>query len=180
MPSATTEPLDPVRGEWAIDARARSQRLMLALYKFGLARGYDVAAGPDGPADLNSSVYAVLVSVSFSLWRAACLTEMRPRNWPEALRDAQALLETVLKSNAVFVTTEHTLQGWTGGYYLNNIRLRLRDILDREVLANRVGREDLEAVTAIELVREDPTETWNRLYDVAERVLERLTRSPDA
>jgi hypothetical protein len=180
MSSAKTEPLDPVRGQWAIEARARSQRLMLTLYKFGLARGYDVPAGHESLADLSSSVYAMLVSVSFSLWRAAFLTEMRPRTWPEALRDAQELLETVLKSNAVPATTEHTLQGWTGGYYLNNIRLRLRDILDREMFVDREGREDLEVVTAIELVRGNPTETWNRLCDVAERALKRLTGSADA
>lgn len=180
MPSAKTEPLDPLRGQWAIEARARSQRLMLALYKFGLARGYDVAVGREGPADLSSSVYAMLVSVSFSLWRAAFLTEMRPRTLSEALRDAHELLENVLKSNAVLVTTEQTLQGWTGGYYLSNIRLRLRDILEREVLAHRVGREELEVVAAIELVLGNPTETWNRLYEVAERVLERLTGLPVA
>ena len=180
MPSPTTEPLDPLRGQWAIDARTRSQHLMLALYTFGRARGYDVAAGPHEPADLDSSIYALLGSVSFSLWRAAFLTEMRPRTWPEALRDTQELLETVLKSNAVLLSTEQQLQGWTGGYHLNNVRLRLRDILDREALANRVGREEVEAVTAIELVRENPADTWNRLYDVAARVLARLTGLPDA
>jgi hypothetical protein len=179
MPSAKTDPLDPLRGQWAIDARARSQRMMLALYKFGRARGYEVASGHENPPDLNSSVYGLLVSVSFSLWRAAFLTEMRPRTWPEALRDAQELLEDVIKSNAVPFTTEQHLQGWTGGYYLNNARLRLRDVLDREVVAQRVGREELEAVTAIELVRENPTETWNKLYEVAERVLGRLTGSAD-
>ena len=180
MPSAKTEPLDPLRGQWAIDARTSSQRLMLALYKFGRARGYEVVAGPrEDPADLDSSVYALMVSVSFSLWRVAFLTEMRPRTWPEALRDAQELLENVLRSNAVPFTSEQNLQGWTGGYFLNNARLRLRDILDREALANRVGREEFEAVTAIELVRENPTETWNRLYEIAERVLERLTGSSD-
>jgi hypothetical protein len=153
--------------------------MMLALYTFGRARGYEVAVGHEDPVDLNSSVYALLVSVSFSLWRVAFLTEMRPRTWPEALRDAQELLENVLKNNAVLFTTEQHLQGWTGGYYLNNARLRLRDVLDREVLAQRVGREELEAVTAIELVRENPTETWNRLFEIAERVLGRLTGSPD-
>jgi hypothetical protein len=179
MPSARTEPLDPLRGQWAIDARARSQRMMLALYRFGRARGYEIAVGHQDPVDLNSSIYALLVSISFSLWRVAFLTEMRPRTWPEALHDSQELLENVLRSNAVLFTTEQQLQGWTGGYYLNNARLRLRDVLDREVLAQRAGRDELEAVAAIELVRENPTETWNRLYEITERVLGRLTGSSD-
>ena len=154
--------------------------MMLGLYKFGRARGYEVGVGHEEPADLDSSVWALLVSVSFSLWRVAFLTEIRPRTWPEALRDSQELLDNVLKSNAVLFTTEQSLQGWTGGYYLNNARLRLRDVLDREVVAQRARSEELEAVTAIELVRENPTETWNRLYEIAERILQRLTGSSGA
>src|SRR5262245_54395068 len=112
---------------WAIEARAQSQRLLLALRDFGQVKGYDK---PDlnVKASQESRTWSSLVGAAFSLWRAAFLAKVPTPTWGGALHSAQQLLDDVLATNAIAFSTEHRLLGWTAGYYLNNAKLRLEDI----------------------------------------------------
>ena len=163
------EPIPIDRLDWAIGARARSQKLLLALYDYGNREGYG------SPESAQAWLFSSLVAVAFALWRAAFLADSPTRTWPEALRDAQELLETVLRTNTISFGTEHTLQGWTAGYYLKNAKLRLEDIFRSQRKSDRAGaEEDLTRVEGISLMETDPHETWNLFCGEAERLAQQL------
>lgn len=148
---------------WAIEARARSQRLLLALYEFVGERD-SVSLG----ASEESKVFGSLVGVAFSLWRAAFLADMPTRTWEQALEDTQELLAAVLTTNTIAFTTEYKLQGWTGGFYLTNARLRLESALGFRVKSGHATAEDVDRVRAVTLFGTDPRETWKILCLEAE------------
>jgi hypothetical protein len=163
-----SEPIRTERLNWAIEARARSQRLLLALYTFGEQRGYG------SPDSAEAGVFSTLVGVAFSLWRAAFLADVPTRTWPEALRDAQELLSTVLATNAVTFGTEHKLQGWTAGYYLRNAKLRLQEAVEGRGESGQANAADIERVKGISLMGTDPHETWTLFCAEAERLARQL------
>ncbi len=149
---------DPERIEWAIGARARSQRLLLGLYEFGIDERF-------GPHDSrNAKVFSSLVACAFCLWRAAFLTDAPTRQWSESLDDARGLLKEVLTTNAVAFSTEHRLQGWTAGFYLTNVILRLKGL----------PHVNVKRVAAISLMGTNPHETWTELCDETEKVAEKI------
>jgi hypothetical protein len=152
---------------WAIAARERSQRLLLALYDFG-QQNSELTERP------KTEVFSLLVGVAFSLWRAAFLTDMPTREWPEALRDARKLLKTVLSTNAIGFSTEHNLQGWMGGYYLQNVKLRLQDAQRRQIESGQARPEDFARVEGISLMGTDPHQTWMLFCEEAERLARQL------
>ena len=109
-----------------------------------------------GPSDSdNTRVFTTVVGAAFSLRRAALLTDAPTRQWPGALHDAQELLDTLLKTNALAFTTEHRLQGWTAGYYLKNAKLRLEEALQRLVETGRISAESLRQAQAVSLMGTD-------------------------
>jgi hypothetical protein len=143
------------RLEWAIAARARSQRLLLALWEWKA----------DGRGKPEIDLFSTLVGVAFSLWRAAFLTSMPTRTREEAHDDAHGLLESLLSTNSILFGQEHKLQGWTGGYYLNNAKLRLIEIYGRAGIGSR---DDAKRVDDIKLIDTDPLQTWTQFCDEAE------------
>ena len=159
--------------KWAIAARDRSQRLLLALYALGEQKG---VAEPRP----HAGTFSVLVGVAFSLWRAAFLADAPTRTGPEALDDARKLLKAVLRTNTISFGTEHSLQGWTAGYYLKNTKLRLEEILSGQVTPGFSNDEDLARVKKIVFYGTDPHVTWNSLCDEAERLAQQIgcTLSP--
>jgi hypothetical protein len=156
------------RLEWAIGARERSQRLLLALYEFGGQKGYG------SPESTEASVFSILVGVAFSLWRAAFLADALTRTWPEALDDAQKLLKTVLRTNTISFGTEHSLQGWTAGHYLKNAKLRLQEALQLLIGSGRADAEDVARVGGISLMGTDPHDTWTLLRAEAEQLAQQI------
>jgi hypothetical protein len=153
------------RLDWAIAARERSQKLLLALYEFGQHES-------ERP---KTEVFSLLVGVAFSLWRAAFLADAPTRTWPEALADAQEFLKTVLRTNAIAFNTEHTRQGWTGGYYLNNAKLRLEEVLRRQMESGQThAAEDLTRIRNISLLGTDPHDTWTRFCEAAEQLAQQI------
>lgn len=167
------KPISPDRVAWAIDARARSQRLLLALYAFGEQRGFRSADEAFDHDDQETQLFSLLVGVAFSLWRAAFLADMPTRTWPEALRDAHLLLDKVLSTNAIAFGTEHDLQGWTGGFYLNNAKLRLVEALRRQVPLGTASAADVARVE-VSLLGTDPHDTWRLFCEEAERLAQQL------
>jgi hypothetical protein len=159
------KPLPLARIEWAIEARARSQRLLLNLYDFGRRELYGETEGA------KAKIFSALVGATFSLWRASFLlaSETR-RSWPDVLRDAQGLLETVLTTNAIAFTNEHKLQGWTAGFYLKNAKLRLVEI--RGKLLNDSDGASL--IDAMPLVDTEPHDVWELFCVEAERLAEEI------
>jgi hypothetical protein len=153
---------------WAIGARERSQRLLLALYGFGKEKGYG------SPESEEARVFSVLVAVAFSLWRAAFLADAPTRTWPEALDDVQEFLKTALRTNAIAFSTEHARQGWTAGYYLKNALLRLQDVLQSRVESGHALAEDVARVRRISLMWTDPHDTWTRLCVEAEQLAQQI------
>ena len=76
--------------------------------------------------------------------------------------------------NLLAFGTEHTLQGWTAGYYLKNAKLRLEEALQRRVDSRHASAEDVARVTAIVLMGTDPHETWRQFCDEAERLARQI------
>jgi hypothetical protein len=167
-PSPTSE-----RIAWAIEARARSQRLLLALFEFGERHDYGLTEELD-PEDRGAKLFPLLVSVAFSLWRAAFLAGMQTRTWPEALTDAQQLLGTILRTNTLDFRMEHDLQGWAGGYYLTNAKLRLQDVSRRLKHEGQATDADVARLENISLMNTNPHDTWKVFCDEAERLAERI------
>jgi hypothetical protein len=152
------------RFRWAIDARARSQTLLLALYQVSL----------QGPTEgRKTELFSLLVGVAFSLWRAAFLTIEPTRDWKGALSDAEKLLSALLKTNTLAPLTEMNLQGWTGGYYLNNAKLRLAEASRRLAEQLEESPADVAKIAGISLLGTDPLETWTLFCDEAERLASR-------
>lgn len=158
-----TDETSTERLNWAIGARERSQRLLLALYAFGEQKSY---GSPDSP---QAREFSTLAAIAFSLWRAAFLADAHTRKWPEALEDAQKFLKTVLRTNAIAFGTEHALQGWTAGYYLKNAKLRLQ-----EILQGHDSAEDVARVEGISLMGTDPHDTWTLFCVEAEQLAQQL------
>jgi hypothetical protein len=169
-PSPTSE-----RIAWAIDARARSQRLLLALFELGERHDYGLTEKRlDPEEDRNAELFPSLASIAFSLWRAAFQADMATRGWSDAVRDAQQLLGTVLATNTVAFGPERDLPGWTGGYYLTNAKLRLQHVSRRLQDEGRATEADVARLEAISLINTNPHETWTLFCDEAERLAERI------
>lgn len=152
---------------WAIEARARSQRLLLALYSTVQYRAADPLTNDD------ARVFSLLVGVGFSLWRAAFLAEAPTRTGTKALAEAYELLGEVLRSNAIAFSTDQRLQGWTGGYYLNNAKLRLV-----EALMMRSRTAEAEQVRGMSLYGADPRKLWDDFCGRAEDLARTIGCSP--
>lgn len=149
--------------KWAIEARARSQRLLLALYSNGQYRDADPLANPD------ARVFSLLAGIAFSLWRAAFLADAPTRTGTQALAHAYDLLGEVLKSNTIAFSTDQRLQGWTGGYYLNNAKLRLVEAFTIQLRA-----AEAEQVRSMSLYDADPRNLWNDFCERAEELARTL------
>ena len=83
--------------EWVIAARADIQRALLDLYRFEEKIRSRLLVEAD---NVSKSAFALLVGASFSLWRAAFLSDIA-QGWPQILDSAKLLLHEVLSSNAV-------------------------------------------------------------------------------
>jgi hypothetical protein len=96
---------------------------------------------------------------------ASLLAEAPTRTGTQALADAYDLLSDVLRSNAIAFSADQRLQGWTGGYYLNNAKLRLAETL---AIHGRV--DEAARVRALSLYGADPRQLWDRFCELAEDV----------
>ena len=104
--------------EWAISSRAANQQSCLTLLK--LFDDY-----PEQWSSIGMSVAAQnLVSVGFSLWRAAFLADKTGRR-TEVFSHGRDFLEKMIEDNAIAYVQDKKSQEWTFNYYTRNARFAL-------------------------------------------------------
>ena len=84
--------LDLVALEWAIEKRAKIQETILALYRYAKSQP------PQGPGFPASYLLDHLSAASFSLWRAAFLTDLREIDRAQGIRLSAAELKAVVNA----------------------------------------------------------------------------------
>jgi len=72
-------------------------------------------------------MYGLLVGAAYSLWHALPLIRAS-RRWPEILRDAEEALGTLVDEEPF---DERLVKEWTGGYYLNSARYRVKRVIEK-------------------------------------------------
>jgi hypothetical protein len=106
--------------QWLIESRAANQRSSLRLLK--LLREYP----KEVKAHANCIAAQRLVSVSFSLWRAAFLTDRNEDD--DGLAHAKDFLERLVVDNAINYPQDRSARDWSWGYYMTNAYLQLHEI----------------------------------------------------
>ncbi|NOT22276.1 MAG: hypothetical protein HOP22_06065 [Nitrospiraceae bacterium] len=106
---------------WLLEARAKSQRLLLRLYILGQENANANLLQGDSK---RQSLFAMFVGAAFSLWRAAFLCDTK-QNWEVNFQGANYLLVKLIEDNSVNFSADQQSQEWMGGYYLNNAMFRL-------------------------------------------------------
>jgi len=155
------------RSTWSLDARTRSQRLLMALYD--LAR-----SGGVSPTSPRGESLSLLLGVAFSLWRAVSLADTPNRRWPDALENSQAFLDAMASTKTIGLGLEYQLQEWASGYYLNNAKLRFEEILRRQTRAGEAMPEDSARMANLSRLDAEPHEIWTLYCHEAERLARRL------
>ncbi|MGE5835798.1 MAG: hypothetical protein ACM4AI_15045 [Acidobacteriota bacterium] len=155
------------RSTWSLDARTRSQRLLMALYDLAGAGGVS-ATSPRG------EMLSLLLGVAFSLWRAVSLADTPNRRWPDAFENSQAFLDVMAKTKTIGLGFEYQLQEWASGYYLNNAKLRFEEILRRQTRAGEAMPEDSARMANLSGLDAEPHEIWTLYCHEAERLARRL------
>lgn len=110
---------------WLVQSKAKIVREMLAIHQI-----LDLHSDAISNDESDRSIIGLAVGASFSLWRAAFLTDAT-RDWPQILRNAKAMLQQVIEDNAVTYPHDKATREWTVGFYLNNARYRLNRISEK-------------------------------------------------
>jgi len=92
--------LDLEHAKWLLGARRKNQDLLLRLYEFGKKNGKVLKRDSS-----RQELFAFLVGATFSLWRAAILSDTK-RGWKKSFKGANDLLGTIIKDNAVTYPTD--------------------------------------------------------------------------
>lgn len=159
---------------WLVAARSRNQDLLLRLFRFGTKHCEALHSDHD-----QRTLFALLVGVAFSLWRAAFLTDTK-RTWPAILDDANKLLETVVRDNTINYPQDRATREWMGGYYLNNARWRLAHAREKSQSWRRDQEAEPEAIARFDELHRSGIETerardsWDALHNTLVAIFERL------
>lgn len=107
-----------------------------------------------------------LVSIGFSLWRAAFLAD-KSGDLKETNEHATYFLGEMLETNAITFTQDKKARGFTFNYYLANVRFRLaefkKDNPDFEIDQRLLERGKLKSM--------HPTKRWRAFQQVFEDAL---------
>src|ERR1700733_7920587 len=106
---------------WAVNSRARNQSCavqLLTLFRQHEARW---------KTKKWSGAAQDLLSVSFSLWRAAFLADKTGQR-SEVLDDAIEFLENIIEDNAISYPQDKRSKEWTFNYYTRNARAALENL----------------------------------------------------
>ena len=115
--------------KWLVEARHDIQALLLALHN--CRPGYDPSASDFDAGRLRK--WALLVGAGFSLWRSVFLLVDADAAGKDSLsfgKNAEAFLVKVIKSNFITFGDDIGTHLWSGRYYLNNARFRLKRLLE--------------------------------------------------
>jgi hypothetical protein len=104
--------------EWAVESRARNQRCAVGLLR--LFTEYE----DQWKTQKWSRAAQDLLSVSFSLWRAAFLADKSGQR-RAVFSDAMEFLEKIIEDNAISYAQDRKCKEWTFNYYTRNARASL-------------------------------------------------------
>jgi hypothetical protein len=82
----------------------------------------------------RSDIQRRILGVAFSLWRAVFLIRV-DRTATGEVDHGRALLDILIRTNAVAFPQDEKTAHWMAGYYMNNALMRLREIAETRVLA---------------------------------------------
>lgn len=94
--------------------------------------------------ETHRSLYGLVVGTAYSLWHALPLIRTT-RAWPDILQDAEAVLAAIVDMDPPL--DESLVKQWTGGYYLNSARYRVKRLIEK--IKDQASFSDLLTTTAI-------------------------------
>ncbi|HTA17921.1 MAG TPA: hypothetical protein VK989_01430 [Polyangia bacterium] len=111
--AAKTDNVSPAHLEWLVASRAANQQCAITLLK--LFERFPVRLkSPE-----LSKITHYLVSVCFSLWRAAFLADKTGQR-EAVFEDTKAFLTMLLVDNAIAYAQDRRTREWTFNYYMNS------------------------------------------------------------
>lgn len=152
MPNSKAEHLN-----WLVESRTRNQEVA--------ARLYDLLT-PRFPNEATRGYEAkTLVSIGFSLWRAAFLAD-KSGELKETNEHATYFLGEMLETNAIAFAQDKKARGFTFNYYLANVRFRLAEYKDE----HPDFEVDPKLLRRGKLNRMKPTVRWRAYQEAFENV----------
>jgi hypothetical protein len=109
---------NPTHLKWLVESRRRNQEVCARLYGLLTPKCWK-------NSDLGYDA-KTLVSIGFSLWRAAFLAD-KSGQLRETNEHAIYFLGEMLETNAITFTQDKKAKGFTFNYYLANVRFRLSE-----------------------------------------------------
>jgi hypothetical protein len=156
--------LSPAHLEWLVKSRAANQQAAIKLFK--LFEKY-----PEKMKSRELSQTAQdLVSVCFSLWRAAFLADKTGKRHL-VLADAKSFLGKLLIDNAIAYTQDRSAREWTFNYYMNNARDGLLRLSEKWKIVGNTLSNPKKVTKGTTL----PQRRWNRHQEAFEMAVSRLT-----
>jgi hypothetical protein len=107
--------------EWAVEARHKNQLCSVRLLR--LFETYEDI----WTTSKHSRAAQDLLSVTFSLWRAAFLAEKESAR-KKVFADGKKFLEAIIRSNAIGYAQDYSAREWTFNYYTRNARYALQNL----------------------------------------------------
>ena len=145
--------------EWLVRSRADNQSLSLKLLK--LMREHELLYVKALRYD-TAIVAQMLVSIAFSLWRAAFLADRDPNSGP---KHAIEFLEKLILDNAINYVQDRNARDWTWAYYTSNAIFHLNELKD-------IWKDfDFEEVDI-----DDSYKRWTGLHDVFSKAVDRFEK----
>lgn len=164
MPKKTDD-LSAPHLEWLIQSRMRNQNACLRLFNI-FEKCPIEAKGKDFRAHSQT-----LVSVGFSLWRAAFLADKTGQR-DEVFADARAFLAQLLTNNAINYPQDRAAREWTFNYYMttaNDALLKLSTRWNKITLVLSKHERVTKGTT-------NSRRRWNRHQNAFEAALDRYER----
>ena len=107
---------------WLVESRSKNQAVSLKLYLVSKDHAEKIAADWD-----LANIAQSLAGVSFSLWRAVFLSDIKA-DMGATGADAQSFLGNLILHNMIAYPQDRNTREWTFVYYVNNARYRLESI----------------------------------------------------
>lgn len=144
--SKTQSPV-PTHLKWLVESRRQNQETSAHLYELMTEESWN-----DSKLEYESKT---LLSIGFSLWRAAFLAD-KTGELEETKDHAAYFLREMLETNAISFTQDKKAKGFTFNYYLANVRFRLAEF--------KLDNSDFEVDSCLlekgKLEKLIPTERW--------------------
>jgi hypothetical protein len=145
---------EPEHLDWLVANRAANQRASAKLYR--LLRECSTEARNKsfgGEAQM-------LISISFSLWRSAFLSD-KTGKFKDTHQGAELFLEEMLMNNAIAYSQDRGSKDWTFNYYASNASYRIHDYC-KKYRRIKIGP----------LRSSIPKQRWERLETALEKLID--------